>query len=528
MLFSERLQRLGVRTTPQKFGPKSVPTYKVSPHVNTFAIPEQSLTGRYHLYILTPENTPFGRLNNDDHAALAQLLHLPMVKYFTLSCPEKGAPDANFKDAAISMANVKASEDIYVCPLKEDYLSEYSDFPLYRWTQHPRVVNPVLEGRYEEILPVTSEIVPTMNCSYRCGINGIGAGCSYTEAKKLLGVWNAPNRFDDPRLHMQTWDIMKTIIDKLIGAGVYGFIFTGGGEPGLNKFTVPGIRYAREKGADIELFSNGSVLTANFIDSIIEANPQVVRISLNAGTEEGHKSHHNYLNPKASHFNTVVRNIEMFAEGKAKSGSPQSFGIAYLISNRNRNNLEQAIVSLLSIIDKFKGGIDFVTVRPEIDYFGDKRIDPEIFMDETKVAERLACEFISRGVSFRFLPRIPAEGKIEKGYDFCRAVRIFGEVGPSGEMFQCCDRNAHPHYRVGNLLESTIYDIWHSKEYQSLLDKMNNAALSICPPICKPHLLNIVFNDIEKLRAEGEMSRVVEWIKDQQEMLPKHLLHNLL
>ncbi len=516
--------------TPQirNMGQISVTTYRVSPRINAFALPEQWHPGKYHLYILPEQGASFRDLGEADRSALNKLLAIPQIQYTTIAYPEGGAPNEDFRHETIKVAGIADTEDVYVAPFRPDYLSEFDSFHWYSWTQHPQVVNPVLTGDYGEILPVTAEIIPTMNCSYRCGIDGNGPGCSYTDAKRLLGLWDAPNRFNDPGVHMLSWDTMKTVIDKLISAGVLGLIFTGGGEPILNELTVPGIRYAREAGADVELFSNGSILTPEIVQEIVRARLQIVRISMNAGTEEGHRCHHNYLNPEARHFGTVLKALEYFAREKAATGSPQNFGVAYLVSNRNRNNLATAAQILLSIIDKHPGGIDFVSVRPEIDYFGRKKTTPEIILEEAEAIKEFAPEFENRGVAFSYFFRIPTEGRAEKGYSQCRALRMFGEVGPSGEMFQCCDRNGHPHYKVGNLLSHSIYEIWHSSEYQALLDKMNKAALSICPPVCKPHVFNLIFEGIEQMRAQGRISEVEDWIKAQQETLPKHRFHNLL
>lgn len=153
-------------------------------------------------------------------------------------------------------------------------------------------------------------------------------------------------------------------------------------------------------------------------------------------------------------------------------------------------------------------------------------MDRAIFAREAEKAAELEHEFVSRGVSFRFLSRLPEFGEDLKGYRTCRAVRMIGEVGPSGEMFQCCDRNVHPDYRIGDLLASSIGEIWASEEYHGLLDKMNDSGLDLCPPLCKPHVYNQIFDQIERSRAAGMMDEVAEWISLQQK-LPRHFMHNL-
>jgi len=516
MLFLERLASVGQRVPAQRFGSARLPAVRLGQNIVTFAAPEQTTVANYRLYI----SLESPNLTLSDTVGLKAIASLQGVKGLIVE-------DEATKRVLLQTSEELKSVGIEAQSFDDSYIKTYEDFPWYRWTQHPRIVEAVLSGRYEDILPVTSEVVPTLNCTYRCGSTENGAGCSYKEAKKLLGVWDGPNIFKDPRIHMQEWTVMKTVIDRLIEGGVFGLIFTGGGEPFLSRFTLQGIRYAREKGADIELFSNGSVINQKTIDALVTLNLHIIRISLNAGTKEGHLSHHNYLNPNADHFRTVLRNIEALAKARTERKSPRNFGIAYLLSNRNEGNIRKAAEILLSIIDKFPGGIDYITVRAETDHFGTQMMDPLIFERETRIARDIEHEFVERGVSFRFLSRLPEFREDMKGYNTCRALRAFGEVGPSGEMFQCCDRNAHPAYRVGNILTTPVSEIWRSKGYQDLLDKMNASGLSLCPPLCKPHVYNQIFDQIESLRLEGRIKEVEEWIALQQ-LLPRHFMHNIL
>jgi 2-iminoacetate synthase ThiH len=89
------------------------------------------------------------------------------------------------------------------------------------WTENKERAQLVLEGRYYEVMPTSAEIVPTLNCIFRC------QQCSFEVTKKILGVWEK-NTFTS-QFHMTSWDTMEKILQGLKEGGVESVVFTGGG-----------------------------------------------------------------------------------------------------------------------------------------------------------------------------------------------------------------------------------------------------------------------------------------------------------
>lgn len=418
-----------------------------------------------------------------------------------------------FSNLAIKSGRHLGSADIY-----EQFSFFYSQYPLYRWVYHPRIVEAVRTGDYYHILPVTVELVPTLNCTFRCGRNRENEGCAYKPQKMAHGNWEK-NIFDDPNIHIKDPQLMEKIIDRLKEAEVKAIIVTGGGEPILSPVTLQGIKYARRLEIDVGLYTNGSILTEKQIKELLSINLTFARISLNAGTAEGHRRHHNYLNPKKVYFNKILENIKTFAQEIVRQKSETEFGIGMLVSNRNRGELVKAAQRLVEIVDETGGGIDFVTYRPEVNYYGGPQIAPEVVKEAEAAHEQIAELLKGTPIKLRWLSRRFVSTQTPKGYDTCLAHSIIGEIAPDGRLYLCCERHFMPNYLIGDLKTQSFREAWDSELRRGVVNKINSSNLKDCPPVCKPHELNRIFNQMESFKQRGEWKIAKEWI-EAQKVLP--------
>jgi len=107
---------------------------------------------------------------------------------------------------------------------------EYNYYSMGKWLYYPNRVNRIKERRYYNVMPVTAQIVPTLACNFSC------PRCSYGGSKINIMALREKSRINMVR------STMFSIIDKLLEGRVKGVVFTGGGEPILNPFTIDGLR----------------------------------------------------------------------------------------------------------------------------------------------------------------------------------------------------------------------------------------------------------------------------------------------
>lgn len=385
------------------------------------------------------------------------------------------------------------------------------------WIFHDDVVKKVLLGDYSTITPFCSEFVTTMNCSNRCGM------CGYKSVKKLDGSWKK-NNFLNPRIHMQDFGFAKNLLDKLIDNGVKGITFTGGGEPTLFSGLEKLMAHATERKTDSVLYTNGNSLSVNRIEKIIEAEPLLVRVSLNAGTEKVYNKLHCPLNNPTA-FQGTLKTIEEFAKGNLDNPS-MSVGVGVVVTEINRYDLIETALRVKEINEKVGGGIEFITYRPAFNYYDSKQLPAELLDETCKIIETEVKEILN-GTGIQILNlkrRYKALTQNDKNYNECRGTGIFGELGPDG-MYLCCDRNINPYYKIGDLTKNSLQEIYFGEERKKILNEINDGNCERCPPACKSHEVNKQFEDIETFRKAEELYVVKLWIETQREM-PKPKMIN--
>lgn len=387
------------------------------------------------------------------------------------------------------------------------------------WVFHTPVVQNVLKGNYMGIRPYSGEFVATMNCSNRCAIP-----CAYEVPKRIEGVWEK-NDISNPRVHMPDIDFAKTLIDKLIEGGIKGIIFTGGGEPFLFKGLEDVVGYCRDNDIDTVVYSNGNALSQKRIDKIIEAEPLLIRVSLNCGTEEVYNRFHKPLNPKGA-LQRTLNSIEAFARG-ALENPDITFGIGVVINEINQYDLVETAERVREIAEKTGGGIDFVTYRPGYNYYSADQLTKDLLGRAHETVETDVRKILDDvGVKLSNISsRYSALVENTRNYDACRASGLYFELSPSGALHLCCDRNCHRDYVIGNLAEQSLAEVWEGKQRREVIEKINSGSCSECPPACKPHLTNLQFSYIEYLRDHGEMYKAELWVEEQRKM-PKPKMVN--
>jgi len=381
------------------------------------------------------------------------------------------------------------------------------------WVFHPQVVESVLTGDYEGIMPFSAEFVTTLNCSNRCEF------CGYRNVKMLELNW-IRNNFKDPEVHMQDINYAKTLLGKLIDGGVRGLIFTGGGEPSSFSHLDELVAYTTQREADSVVYTNGNSIPPERARKIARANPLLVRVSLNAGTPEVYNAMHNPLNPVGA-LERCLQTIEVLAQEAKKSYSKMSVGIGVVIDEKNQDDLENTALRIREIADRTKGGIEFVAYRPVFEYYETAEQLPVALLDKTHaiVEDRVRKILDGTGVKVSNVTcRYEALKHNTRNYEICRTTGLIAELGPNGNLHLCCDRNLNRRFVIGNLNTQSLEEVWNSELRKYILNYINSGKCKMCPPGCKSHETNIQFQKIEELRSQGEIERARLWIEEQQKM----------
>lgn len=438
------------------------------------------------------------------------------------SLPDSSAPkDLSLLPEAFreELALFSFSGDVQSSFIEKDALPDLPSYPM--WVRDVARSRLVVRGDYGEIFPPTYEFVPTLNCIYTC------LQCAYREPKKELGIWQR-NNFSET-YHM-TFETMKTLLGMLRENGARNILFTGGGEPLVNVNTPFAMKYAHDvEGLNVALYTNGALLTEKTARVIFSAVPVFVRVSLNAGTAETHAKFHRprRKDGKIDFFSKTLSGIEWLAKTKRAAGSNTVLGVSYLVHPENVQDILSGSMAIARLARKYRGMINYMRFTPAVNYYGKDQHSKGFFEDALEQTERGVVPLLQDSGVEPLIYFHRFKGLYEpRTYHNCLASSWYGEVGPGGILYHCCEKMLNAQFALGSLLEKPMPELWHGEGRSRVLGLVSRAiegeSSSPCPIVCKPHELNKKFDLIERIRGEGRIDLVSAWLEQIHRIIALH------
>lgn len=327
---------------------------------------------------------------------------------------------------------------------------KYNRFEKYKILFYADKLEQIARG--EICYPESMVVYPTYLCNYKC------PHCIMQVERKGK--------------NSMTPELLKKVVDDAIRLDLKSVIFSGGGEPLVNKYTMPTISAIHDAGIPVGLNTNGYLLgDASKIDFL--------RVSVDAGTKETYQKVHG-----VDGFDVITKNILSIHENKIE------LGLAFLIGPNNW----QEIIPFCEWAQQFN--YDFIHIRPawlDGDYLegGDKLLS--IMPNVLKIKETVEREF--RSVFFRvdkfdgyWTPRL---------YEKCRATPIMAVLCPDGKFAVCQDN----FIKFGDYYNKSFEECWFSDEHRRAIESIE---LSKCPRCVESGYNEIIENCVmcNSLRKE--------------------------
>ncbi|MFC1576829.1 radical SAM protein [Candidatus Omnitrophota bacterium] len=392
----------------------------------------------------------------------------------------------------------------------------------FRWLDRERMRN-ILDLEFYKILPGTVHFFPTLWCNFAC------PGCTAGKSKDCLREHGR-----DSAQVSAAFDDMKLYIDRFKESGVKEMVFTGGGEPLANEFTIEAMRYAKDIGLDVVLFTNSSLLTDRNIERILDIEPSLLRVSLDAVTPEVHRLFHGLEDAGASH--AVLRNVRSMCEKAAgrrkrgEKGSATEISLAVLISPLNLLDLPHVARYVRDIHTAAPGGIDRIVMRPMYSHLGGRQHtqvtregieyvrenNPDWYDDYAKFLEEgrpFSREFLAtagRRIERDVLPALKDTGitvsysssrffvpEDNPRYAECLACSLALPVDPDGDVFLCVERGLRPNWNTGNVRHESLREITSGAKRKDAITRLHQGGLQ-CSGECMLQEYNALFNGLKR------------------------------
>ena len=314
--------------------------------------------------------------------------------------------------------------------------------------------------------------------------------------------------FDEPMCDLSLDDFRHVL--ATMPKTVQTVFFGGMGEPLFHKDILEMIRLAAETGVEVELLTNGTLLTEKMINGIMDAGLSRLWISIdnletdssiNASSDGGELEHSGH-----DHSGRVLSNIRMLNKIRQKRLSSISLGITFVAMKSNAHQLaklpcfvaqhlvDEVNVSNISPTDEasqnemlYTGLVNMYTgpgkgsVLPTVrlPYF-DMNI-PEAadgirslmskqnfnlyFNDQPVLRKTGYCKFVREGMTF-----VRADGKVSP----CMALLH------NGYTYLSDFRRKITHCSFGSIQERPLAEIWSSKEYKTFRRKFDDFEFASC------------------------------------------------
>ena len=314
--------------------------------------------------------------------------------------------------------------------------------------------------------------------------------------------------FDEPICDLSLEDFRKVI--ETMPKTVQTIFFGGMGEPLFHKDVLTMIRLAAETGAEVELLTNGTLLTEQMIYGILDAGLTRLWISIddletdssiNAAADRADPDHSGH-----NHSGLVLSNIRMLNKIRQKSLSSISLGITFVAMKSNVHQLsklpffiaqhlvDEVNVSNISPTDEasqnellYTGLVNMYTgpgkgsVLPTVRLpFFDLNI-PEAadgirglmrkqnfdlyFNDQPVLRKTGYCKFVREGMTF-----VRADGKV------CPCMALLH----NGYTYLHNIRRKITHCSFGNIKEQPLAQVWSSGEYKAFRRKFDEFDFAAC------------------------------------------------
>ncbi len=350
---------------------------------------------------------------------------------------------------------------------REQFIGKYGGDKILHPENSSRLIE-WMEG--VNVPPVTVMICPTDRCHHLCP-RCVGG---------RLGVENLQN--------------MRGIVEQLADYGTKSLVISGGGEPLLNRETPDVIEFARSKGLDVGLITNGDVRVPEDKTIKIIKNTLWIRISMDGSNPEEYMHSHG-MDERA--FERMLDNARNLAKVRDEYGLACGIGTGYLTDEITKKGMVKATAMCKEM------GLSYIQFRPF--FYDETNTDPE-FVECLKLAD---SKFRVTRSEYRY-DKDTLSSK-DRGYKKCLSPHFETTISATGKVFICCHTTGLDDYEIGNIQATPFKDIWESTKRQELIDSIT---FKDCPPICKWHVLN---NVLYGIKSHGISTEEVRQISDSRQ-----------
>ena len=263
-----------------------------------------------------------------------------------------------------------------------------------------------------------------------------------------------------------------------------GILMNGWNEPLLDKKIFERVKKVLDKGVNTHFNSNGTLLTKEAAQKLVDIPVFHIGFSIDAATKEVYESIR-----EGSNYGEVVENVKYMVDYKKQKGaSLPHIIIAFTAMKPNLHDIPK-----LPILAK-ELGIDIVNISDVIMYTSE--MDEELRYEHDELMKYLEeAREVAKGLNVTvnytnlhkdmYFKDVEEDlGKREPEFEnrICTTTYKSMLILSNGDAFPCCFMVGKP---LGNIKDQSIEEIWNGKNYKEVRRRIKNgnppAVCRICP-----------------------------------------------
>jgi len=307
----------------------------------------------------------------------------------------------------------------------------------------------------------------------------------------------------------------KVLLDNVKIMGNYGvksILYSGAGEPFLNKDFPQIIRKTKGYGIDVAFSTNIALFNKLNAEKVLPYTSWI-RLSLDSATPETHaKVHRAKGQNREKDFSKILLNLENLVKIKRANNYGTTLGTQFLLLEENAHEVLESAKLCRDL------GLDLFQVKPyskhppsinelSVDYNKFKELE-----DELKNMSTDTFKVVFRSTRMQRI-------KKERDYNQCLSLSFWAMINERGDVVPCDLFYDVKEYFYGNIYENNFKEIWESKKRQEVLQKIKGRGVNNCKEGCRGDLINsFLFKikqgkiKIEEIKTKGEPSNHINFI----------------
>ena len=321
--------------------------------------------------------------------------------------------------------------------------------------------------------PITMEVSPTSVCNHRCRF------CSF-------------QYMDHPSIRIGR-EVGYGLIADARRIGIKAILYSGEGEPLLNKHVPSFIELTSRMQIDSALVTNGVLLTPSVFEAVGKYLTWM-RFSVDAATSHTHSIVHG---TSEVDYDTIISNVFDALTIRKLNGWKCTIGAQFVIVPDNYTEIA-AFANLLK-----DSSIDYISYKPYYKHhmndtpYDNIDIDMSIIdrlIDEARgTCKNNSIEIIHRTGTMADNNSLSAVSGCRR----CYAMPFFVHVDAHGDVYWCNRFVGDTGYSMGNVNDTGLYDIWYGDRRRAMLDRYKDGYMCYEPSVsCRNDKMNSYLESI--------------------------------